>query len=177
MTLLKTVSPEAASGEVAALYDHMKAAFGGVPNALSIWSESPLLLKQQFEFIGYYMQYPRLSGALLATIRMLVSVDTKCIYCVEFNAGMLINMMGWTPEQVAATNTDPSAANLPEREKNLLTWVLKSVQDANHVTAEELDALRAQDWSDQDILEALSHGARMVAGDIILNAFKVKRDY
>ena len=177
MTLLKTVSPEAASGEVAALYDQMKAAFGGVPNALSIWSESPQLLKQQFEFIGYYMQHPRLSGALLATIRMLVSVNTKCIYCVEFNAGMLINMMGWTPEQLAATKTDPSAANLSLREKNLLIWVLNTVKGANNVAAEELDALRAQDWSDQDILEALNHGARMVAGDIIFNAFKVSQDY
>ncbi len=176
MPLLKTVSPETASGELAALYDQMKTAFGGVPNALSIWSESPLLLKQQFEFIGYYMQHPRLSGALLATIRLLVSVDTQCIYCVEFNAGMLINMMGWTPEQVAATKTDPSAAKLSLREKNLLIWVLNTVKDANKVTADELDTLRDQDWSDQDILEALNHGARMVAGDIILNAFKVTRD-
>lgn len=177
MTLLKTVCAESATGDVAALYEQIRAAIGSVPNALAVWSESPLLLKQQFEFIGYYMQHPRLSGALLAAIRMLVSVDTQCIYCVEFNAGMLINVMGWTPEQVAESKADPASSNLPEREKALLLWVLKTVRDANNVSANELDNLRSQGWSDQDILEALSHGARMVAGDIILNAFKVGRDY
>ena len=177
MSLIETVAPDSASGEVAALYEQMRAAFGGVPGALSVWSASPLLLRQQFEFIGYYMQHPRLSGALLATMRMLVSMDTKCAYCIEFNAGMLINMLGWTPDQVAAARADPGQANLPEREKALLLWVLKSVRDANSVTPGELDALRGLGWSDQDILDALGHGARMVAADIVLNAFKVARDF
>lgn len=177
MSLLKTVPPTEASGEVAAIYDQIKAAFGGVPNVLSIWSASPYFLKQQFEMIGYYMQHPSLSGPLLACIRMVVSKNTHCQYCVDMNAGMLINMMGWTQEQVAAVVDDPAAANLLEREKAMLLFVLKAVDDAPGVSAAELDALRSHGWSDIEIFDALNHGARMVAGDIILNAFKVERDY
>jgi alkylhydroperoxidase/carboxymuconolactone decarboxylase family protein YurZ len=45
------------------------------------------------------------------------------------------------------------------------------------VTAARLDALRALGWSDGDILDALSHGATMSASDILINAFKVERDF
>jgi uncharacterized peroxidase-related enzyme len=177
MSLLKSVPPTEATGEVAVIYEQIKAAFGGVPNVMSIWSASPYFLKQQFEMIGYYMQHPKLSGALLACIRMLVSQDTHCEYCVGMNAGMLINMMGWTPEQVAALQADPTAANLPEREKAMLLLVLKAVHDSTGVAASDLDALRVMGWDDSDIFDAVNHGARMVAGDIILNTFKVELDY
>jgi len=177
MSLLQTVLPSDATGEVAAVYDQIKSAFGGVPNVLSIWSASPYFLKQQFDMIGYYLSHPSLSGPLLACIRMVVSERTNCQYCVDMNAGMLINMMGWTPEQVAAVQADPARASLPEREKAMLLFVLKAVNDAPAVTAEELDELRGQGWNDSEIFDALNHGARMVAGDIILNAFKVERDY
>ncbi len=93
------------------------------------------------------------------------------------NAGMPVGMMGWTLEQVAATRADPAAAQLPERDKALLLFVLNAVQDATSVVAADLDALRRLGWSDGDILDALVHGARMVAGDIIINAFKIERDF
>ncbi len=35
----------------------------------------------------------------------------------------------------------------------------------------------AAGWSDSDILDAVNHGARMVAGDIVINGFKVERDF
>lgn len=177
MSLLKTIAPADATGEVATIYEQIKAAFGGVPSVMSIWSASPYFLKQQYEMIGYYMHHPTLSGPLLACIRMVVSKQTHCQYCVDMNAGMLINMMGWTPEQVAEVQADPAAANLPEREKAMLLFVLKAVNDATAVTAAELGVPRGLGWSDTDIFDALNHGARMVAGDIILNAFKVERDY
>ena len=85
---------------------------------------------------------------------------------------MLNKVALFMPGIISSTHYEPHRA-----EKNLLIWVLNTVKDANNVAAEELDALRAQDWSDQDILEALNHGARMVAGDIIFNAFKVSQDY
>jgi hypothetical protein len=40
-----------------------------------------------------------------------------------------------------------------------------------------MQAARAAGWSDGDILDAVNHGARMVAGDIIINGFKVERDF
>lgn len=177
MSLLKTLPPEEATGEVAEIYAQMQAAWRSVPNVLRIWSSSPFLLKQQWEFIGYAMSHPTLSGPLLACVRMLVSQMGRCDYCIDMNEGLLADMMGWTPEEVAATRADPVAANLPERERALLLLVLRAVQDPASVGAGDLDALRGLGWSDGDILDAVTHGARMVAGDIIINAFKVERDF
>jgi len=70
--------------------------------------------------------HPTLSMALLACIRMLVSQKTHCAYCIDFNAALLVNRLGWT---------------------------------------------------DQEILEGLNHCATLVAGDILINAFKVERDF
>lgn len=177
MALIKTIEPEDASGELATLYKMVERAFGRVPNAFKLLSISPELLKQQVAFTGYYGKHPTLSAPLLTCMRMLVSQQSNCAYCIDLNAGLLINMMGWTPEQVAATCADVSQANLPERERALLALVLKSVQDSNSVTAADMNALRELGWSDGDIVDGLFHGARMLAADILLNALQVERDF
>ncbi len=176
MSLIQTVSPESATGDIAALYAGIQERMGFVPNGIQLRSASPVLLKLQMEGMGYFMQHPTLSMPLLACIRMLVSMKTDCLYCIDLNAGMLVNMMGWSMDQVAATRADPAAANLPAKEVAMLKFVLKGVTDSLSVTAADLDALRALGWSDRDILDGLFHGANMVTGDILLNAFKVEKD-
>ncbi len=93
------------------------------------------------------------------------------------NAGMLINMAGWTPEQVAATRADFNHSPLSPQEKTLLGLVLKATRDSNSLSASDLQVARDAGWSDSDILDAVNHGARMVAADIIINGFKVERDF
>ena len=90
---------------------------------------------------------------------------------------MLINMAGWTPEQVAATRANYNDSPLSPKEKTLLGLVLKATRDSNSVTAADMQAARAAGWSDSDILDAVNHGARALAGDIIINGFKVDRDF
>jgi AhpD family alkylhydroperoxidase len=114
---------------------------------------------------------------LTACIRMLVSQAGHCDYCIDMNAGMLINMAGWTPEQIAATRADFHDSPLSPAEKMLLGLVLKATRDSSSVSALDMQAARAAGWSDGDILDAVNHGARMVAGDIIINGFKVERDF
>ena len=176
MPLIQTQTLENATGDVAEIYKQMQQAWGNVPNGFAIFSASPLWLKQQWEYVGYYMQHPTLSFPLLAVVRMLVSAGQKCDYCIDMNAGMLMDMAGWTPEQVAATRANVNDAPFTEREKALMRLVLKAVRDPLAVTALDLEDLRVQGWSDQEILDAVNHGARQVASDIVFNAFKVERD-
>lgn len=177
MSILQTVKPEAASGEVAAIYAQIREAWGQVPTAMQVFSSNPFLLKQQWEYYGSIMQHPTLSMPLTTCIRMLVSQEGHCGYCIDMNAGMLINMAGWTPEQVAATRADYKTSPLTDKEKNLLGLVLKSTRDSNMVNASDLQAARNVGWSDSEILDAVNHGARMVASDILINGFKVERDF
>lgn len=177
MSYLKTISTTEASGDVAAVYREMTAVFGGVPGIMQVHSAVPFHLRQKWEFIKHSLQNPNLSGALQATVRMTVSQGTNCAYCIDMNGGMLINRFGWTPDQVAETQADPINANLDEREKALLLFILKAVKDSNSTTQADVDALRALGYNDEDIYEGLALGAWMVAGDIVSNALHVERDF
>jgi uncharacterized peroxidase-related enzyme len=177
MSMLQTVTPETATGEVAEIYAQIQNAWGHVPTAIQVFSANPFLLRHQWEYYGSVMQHPTLSMPLTTCIRMLVSQAGNCDYCIDMNAGMLINVAGWTPEQVAATRANFHDSPLSSAEKMLLGLVLKATRDSSSVSALDLQAARAAGWSDGDILDAVNHGARMVAGDIIINGFKVERDF
>lgn len=177
MNMISTVSPDQASGDVAQVYGQIEQAFGRVPNGMQLFSSSPVLLEQNWRQLGYYMQHPRLSFPLLAFIRMLVSVRHECTYCIGMNESLLINRGGLSAEDVMAAKHNPSDAPLPEKEKAMLLAVLKTVEAPKALAKADLDQLRALGWEDGDILDAVYHGARNVAADIMFNAFKVENDF
>lgn len=177
MSIISTVTPEQAGGKVAEVYGQIQQMMGRVPNAFQLYSSSPILLEQQMQQIAYYMQHPALSFPLLAMVRMLVSQHNDCQYCVGFNEGMLMQMAGLTPEQVAATRRNPVDAPLPDRDKAMLLFVLKATKTPKMVEKSDLDQLRALGWSDGDIMDAAYHGARNVAVDIVFNTFKIDNDF
>ncbi|AAZ96438.1 conserved hypothetical protein [Thiobacillus denitrificans ATCC 25259] len=177
MSILDTVTPDNATGEVAEIYGQIRQAWGHVPAAIQVFSANPFLLRHQWEYYGSIMQHPTLSLPLTACIRMLVSQAGSCDYCIDMNAGMLINVAGWTPDEVAATRADFNDSPLSAPEKLLLGLVLKATRDARSVSTADLAMARGAGWSDSDILDAVNHGARMVAGDIVISGFKVERDF
>lgn len=176
MPLIRTIEPSEATGELAKLYTMIETMRGNVGNNAKLFSVSPELLRQQMEFIRFYMNHPTLSMPLLAAIRIMVSSGEECQFCIDYNTGMLINMAGWTFDQVAQMRKDPASANLPEREIAMLLLALKAVRNAHGVTANDLDTLREMGWSDSDILDAVNHATRMLATDIIFNTFKIENN-
>lgn len=176
MPLIHTVSPAEAQGAVADVYRQSEAIIGRVPNAFQMYSSSPDLLATQWQQTAYFMRHPTLSFPLLALTRMLVSQDNRCDYCVDFNAAMLMERAGFTLEQIAAAKRDPSSAPLDAKEKAMLLFVLKATRTPLEVSAADVDNLRGLGWADADILDAVVHGARNMAADVVFNTFKVERD-
>lgn len=173
MPLIQTVSPEDATGELAKLYEIITAMRGTVGNNAKLFSISPELLRQQLDFIKYYIKHPTLSMPLLAAIRIMVSSAEDCRFCIDYNTAMLINVAGWSVDQVAAMRLNIKDANLPQREIAMLDLAVKAIQNAHGVNANDLDTLREMGWSESDLLDAVNHAARMLATDILFNAFKV----
>jgi len=175
MSLIQTTPPEKAEGKLAELYAEVEQAFGMVPNNARMLGISPAILENQIQLLGYFMGHPTLSTPLLAMIRLLVSKACKSPYCQKLNTGLL-NKSGFTMEQITAMQADPGQAPLDEKQKALLLCVLKACEDPHSVTGDDLDRLRALGWGDQDIFEAVAHGARMVGTNIIFDTFKVDMD-
>jgi len=177
MSIIQTVAPEQATGKVAQIYTQLEQRFGRVHQGFQLYSASPDLMEQIYQQNAYYMQHPTLGFALLAMIRMLVSEQNDCAYCIGFNESMLINRGVMTVDQVAATRHDPAAAPLDEKDKAMLLFVLKGTKAPKSIGTADLDALRALGWTDRDIMDALYHGARNAAVDIMFDAFKVENDF
>ncbi|BBP02282.1 carboxymuconolactone decarboxylase family protein [Sulfuriferula nivalis] len=176
MAIIETVSPESATGEIADIYEQTKQRIGYIPNSHVLYSANPLVLRQQAEYIQSIMQHKTLSPALMASIRVLVSQSTQCAYCVDRNTHMLVNYFGWTIDQVAATKENYMNSPLSDKEKALLGLVIQSVKDSHSVSAKDIESMHGLGWTDGDIFDAIHHGARMVAADIVINAFKVEMD-
>lgn len=176
MSLLAVVEPEQATGELAAVYAGMMEAIGVVPNAMKMQSVNPLAVRRMAENIGYVMNHSSLSQPLFTLIRLCVSSEQSCAYCVNTNKGLLMNG-GMSLEQIDAILADPSAAPLDDKEKALLLYTLKAVRDSNAVGEAEIAVLRKAGASDLEIFDALSHGAQQLAGDVMINALKVENDF
>lgn len=176
MAIIKTILPENATGEVAEIYVTVKNAIGFVPNSFVLSSANPFILKQQAEYIANFSRHKTISAELTAVIRMLVSQTTRCGYCIDLNTALLINKLGWTADQVKATKDNYLNSPLKEKDKALLGLVLKAVKDSNSVAAEDIESLRKLGWTDGDIFDAVTYGARMVSSDILINAFKVEAE-
>ncbi len=175
MALLNVIEKDQATGKVASIYENMINAMGFVPNAFKIFSASEHVLETQVNNLGFFMRHKTLSGKLLAIIRLLVSVQEECAYCVSANTGILFQY-GVLPDQIGEIKRDPEKAPLDAKELALLLFILKVVKDSNSIIESDIEALKKLGWNDKDILEATYHAATQVGMDMIFNAFKIEKD-
>lgn len=175
MSLLQLTPPEKAEGKLSELYAVSEQFFGSVPNNVRMLGVSPAVLENQFDFAEYFFQHKTLSMPFLAMVRMLVSTASRSPYCQGLNSGML-RQLGITAEQIEEAKFDPQKAPVNDKEKALLLFVLKATQDPHSVDAAQIDALKKLGWTERDIFDALAHGARSVATNILFDAFKVAQD-
>ena len=45
------------------------------------------------------------------------------------------------------------------------------------LTREDVETVITHGWTESDVLDAVVHGARNQTADVIINAFKVERDF
>ena len=177
MSLLTTISPENADGMIADVYNEIQSTWQMVPNAIQLFSVSPELLKNQWQRYKYFDSLTIPSAKLNTIIRLLVSAEAQCEYCIGLNSSMLINMFGMTPEAVQQLKDEPDSAPLNDQEKLLLLFVLKAVNHAHEINASDMQALHDIGLSDKEIFEAVNIGATMRAANIIFDTFKVDPDF
>ena len=175
MALLSLIEKDQATGRVGEIYESMINAMGFIPNAFKVFSPSAHVLDVQFSNLGYFMRHKTLGGKLLAFIRLLVSEQEQCSYCIGMNSGILLQY-GVLPEMAAEVRLDPTKAPLDEKELALLLFVLKVVKDSHSVQKADMDILKGLGWSDADIMDATYHGTTQVSSDKIFNAFKIESD-
>lgn len=172
MPIIKTVSPEEATGEVKqnyAVFDKI----GMVPIPFQMFSASPALQSLRVPFMKYFRDHPNLSRGFMAFLRMMVSEELGYQYCVSFNRNLLKVLGIADDDQLAKVMADPDQLPLEDKEKALLRFVLKALSTPDDTTAEDMESLRALGWSDGDILDACAHGMDTKSHGTLVKVFKM----
>jgi hypothetical protein len=176
MSLITTIDAGQAEGSVARIYNEVREMFGYVPNGLKLDSIDPERMQQHWSGILATLNHPTLSQVFFTCLRYLIAEAGRCQYCIGINAGMLINMHAVPQEVVNRMVTEPASAPLDEKETALLLFALRMVKDSNSSSWEDMEALKRVGCSEREIYDAVSNAAQMVAGDMVLNVFKVQPD-
>lgn len=165
--------PVGEEGRVDAVFSAVKQHIGFVPDGLRLYSFSPPLLENFVGNISYFNSGERLTPSLMAMIRYLVSWESKCQFCIDMNEGFLTNM-GLDIEAIRAARNHPAVAPLPAKEIPLLLLALKSVNHPEQVDHKDIQAAKAQGWSDRDIFDVVAQAASNRAFNNVLRTFNVE---
>lgn len=172
MPIINIVPPEKAEGQVKENYAFFDP-LGMVPAPYQMYSPSPALQTARKGVMSHFLGHHSLSDGLLALIRMLVAEEMGYHYCVSFNRG-LVRRFGITDDdRLGAVMADPASAPLGDKDKAMLLFVLKAIKTPEAVEQADVQTLRDLGWSDGDMVDAVAHGASMVADGIMFKAFKM----
>lgn len=172
MSLLKTVPPEQAQGDVKAAYSFFEQSGIPIPKPLEMSSVSPGLIKIQKQVLDYFMNHPTLGFALLSLIRYLVAKQYSYQFCTAFNHNFL-KMQGMEDADIEKLVSQPETAPIEDKDKAMLLFVLKAIKSPDDVSPEDIAALHEMGWSDRDIFDAVYHGSGMIAPSFMMKAFKM----
>ena len=172
MSIINTVKPEEAEGEIKAMYDLMLENAGIVPAPMQLASASPGMFGMLAKSIGYYSEHPTLGFGLLSAIRFLTAQASDFAFCTGFNKGFLMKQ-GMTAEDIEKMSDDPSQVPLEDKERELLAFVIKAVKNPETASKEDMERLHEKGWTDRDILDAMAHAANMVASALLMKTFKM----
>ncbi len=171
--LINPVVPAQDTKKVEAIFKGIEARLGFVPDGLRLYGISPPLLEAFVGSVGYFMAHSTLSQELLAMIRYLVSSDAKCSFCIDFNAGFLLNM-GKTQEELNAAQDNADNAPLSEEEKVLLNIALAGIHNPEGVGQADIDLAIKKGFTERDVFDVVAIAANNKAFTHVLRTFKIE---
>jgi uncharacterized peroxidase-related enzyme len=147
---IKTISEAEAEGKLLAIYEGDQKIMGYVPNHARVFSLRPEVLEQWRAFQGSIRKNLRLRRYELVTLAAAMALN--CRYCLLAHGAILIKN-GISVDQLRAILTDYKNAGLERAEVAMMEFAQKIIINANKITQADVDALRAQDFEDVEILD------------------------
>lgn len=152
------IDRENATGVVKEQLDQISGAFGSVPAMFRAVANSPAALTSMWSAFGAYGG-GTLGAAIGEQIAVAVANRNSCQYCLAAHTA-LGKKAGLSRDTLAAAQDGESD---DPRTAALLAFALKLVEDRGQVSSADVDAVRAQGWNDEEIVETI--------GQVALNVF------
>ena len=171
MFMIDYVTQEKADGAVKDIYASFPPEVG-IPEPVLLYSASPDYLLKQMAVLKGFMDNDAYEPSLLAALRF-VGASTACFgFCTDFNRNLL-GKMGLKTEEIDALQTDPSKGFEP-REAALIAFVSKAIATPDEVVQADIDAVRDQGWTDEQVFECTAYAAQMATLGIVYRTFARK---
>ncbi|MDL0433854.1 peroxidase-related enzyme [Marinobacter sp. TBZ242] len=151
MSYIETIPPEQAEGEVLAMYQRQQAHFGYLPNYARVFCHRPEVMKCWAALIATIrrpMEARRYELVTLAASRALGNS-----YCSLAHAKFLAELMGMEATQAMVTG---QKGPLDEAERDMMAFAAKVACRAQEVDAEDIEALRAHGFADEEIFDIVA---------------------
>jgi uncharacterized peroxidase-related enzyme len=124
---------------------------GFVPNVFLAFARRPAEFRAFFAFHDALMDSNEgLSKAERELIVVATSATNQCLYCVVAH-GAILRIRAKNPLLADQVATNPAKADLTERERHIVDYALKVAGDSANVTDADLDELRSNGFTDDEI--------------------------
>ena len=171
--LISYVSESDATGDVKAVYDEIRKAYGIVPEPIKGLSLNPAMLRNTWETYKILGSNKNFSPKMTTMMRMMIAEAHQCKFCVGFNKGMLMNVFKLSADEIESIQKDPTSAKLDPKQKAMLLFMLKATSKPEKVDQTDIDKLKKLGWSQKDITEGVKQASEMVATTIFIDTFKI----
>jgi uncharacterized peroxidase-related enzyme len=147
---IQTISEAEADGKLREIYEGDRKSLGYVPNHAKVFSLRPDVLEAWRAFQGSIRKNLRLRRYELVTLAAAMAL--KCRYCLLAHGAILIKS-GISVDQLRLILTNFNDAGLERAEVAIMEFAQKIIRNANQITQADVDALRALDLEDVEILD------------------------
>jgi uncharacterized peroxidase-related enzyme len=154
MAWIKTIPPAEASGQLREIYEGILRTMPFVPKMRQLASLRPEavealeLLARRAHFGG-----TSLGRAREERIALVVAALLKCTYCAVAHGGLMVREGKATAGEVTALACNYHQAGLPAADVAMLDYAAKIALDPERITEQDIAGLRAQGFSDVEILD------------------------
>lgn len=173
MPFIDVTPPESATGSTAEMYQVVEGRVGYLPNWVQAFSPRPEVWRHwdaMLAAIRANMSVRMFELATLAAARAL-----RSSYCSLAHGKVLADKV-FDPSTVTLIATDRDAAPLEPGERALMTYAEKVALGADAITRQDVDAVRAFGYSDQQIFDVAAAAAARCFFAKLLDALGVQAD-
>ena len=172
---VQTVPPDQAAGAVATMYAAAESSEGYLPNQVRLFSLNP----------GAFAAWRQLVGAMNADmdhrryelVTLAAAATVRCRYCVSAHAAVVMESDYFDRDQVEAIARDFRTADcLDARDKEVMVFAEKVALDANRITSDDVDHLRAHGLTDKEIFDVTVAASARVFYSKVLQAMDAEPD-
>lgn len=147
---IQTISEAEAEGKLRNIYEGDQKSMGYIPNHARVFSLRPEVLETWRAFQGSIRKNLRLRRYELVTLAAAMALN--CRYCILAHGTILIKN-GINVDQLRMILTDFNDAGLERDEVAMMEFAQKIIRNANKITKADVDALRAFNLEDAEILD------------------------